>query len=33
MDLDAVPQENNATLGGQRKVMYARGTEDRKSVV
>ena len=27
MDLDAVPQENNATLGGQRKVMYARGTD------
>ena len=25
MDLDAVPQEGNATLGGQRKVMYARG--------
>ena len=29
MDLDAVPQEGNATLGGQRKVMYARGADGR----
>ena len=29
MDLDAVPQEGNATLGGQRKVMYARGESGR----
>ena len=29
MDLDAVPQEGNATLGGQRKVMYARGDDGR----
>ena len=27
MDLDAVPQEGNATLGGQRKLMYARGAD------
>ncbi len=27
MDLDAVPQEGNATLGGNRKAMYARDAE------
>lgn len=29
MDLDAVPQEGNATLGGHRKAMYARDTAGR----
>lgn len=29
MDIDAVPQEGNATLGGHRKVMYARGGDGR----
>jgi hypothetical protein len=33
MDLDAVPQEGNATLGGQRKVMYARGADGRMVLV
>jgi hypothetical protein len=29
MDVDAVPQEGNATLGGHRKVIYARDAEGR----
>jgi len=29
MDLDAVPQEGNATLGGHRKAMYARDAQGR----
>ncbi|KQV83107.1 hypothetical protein [Rhizobacter sp. Root1221] len=29
MDIDAVPQEDNATLGGQRKAMYARDATGR----
>jgi hypothetical protein len=29
MDLNAVPQEGNATLGGHRKAMYARDAEGR----
>ena len=29
MDLDAVPQEGNATLAGQRKLMYARDAAGR----
>jgi len=29
MDIDAVPQEGNATLGGHRKAMYARDAEGR----
>ena len=29
MDLDAVPQEGNATLDGQRKLMYARDARGR----
>ena len=29
MDLNAVPQEGNATLGGHRKVMYARDADGR----
>lgn len=29
MDIDAVPQEGNATLGGHRKVMYARDGDGR----
>ena len=29
MDLDAVPQEGNATLHGQRKLMYARDAQGR----
>jgi hypothetical protein len=29
MDIDAVPQEGNATLGGHRKVMYARDAAGR----
>jgi hypothetical protein len=33
MDLDAVPQEGNATLGGQRKLMYARGADGRTVLV
>ena len=33
MDLDAVPQERNATLGGQRKAMYARGADGRMVIV
>ncbi|MGO4391105.1 hypothetical protein AB4Z46_07095 [Variovorax sp. M-6] len=27
MDVDAVPQEGNATLGGHRKLMYARDAD------
>ena len=33
MDQDAVPQEGNATLGGQRKLMYARGADGRTVLV
>ncbi len=33
MNLDAVPQEGNATLGGQRKVMYARDADGRMVLV
>lgn len=33
MDLDAVPQEGNATLGGHRKAMYARGADGRMVLV
>lgn len=29
MNLDAVPQEGNATLAGQRKAMYARDAQGR----
>lgn len=29
MDLDAVPQEGNTTLGGHRKAMYARDGQGR----
>ena len=29
MDLDAVPQEGNTTLGGHRKAMYARNSQGR----
>lgn len=29
MDLNAVPQEGNATLGGHRKAVYARGADGR----
>ena len=29
MDLNAVPQEGNATLGGHRKAMYARDADGR----
>ena len=29
MDLDAVPQEGNATLAGHRKLMYARAADGR----
>jgi hypothetical protein len=29
MDLNAVPQEGNATLGGHRKAMYARDAQGR----
>ena len=33
MDRDAVPQEGNATLGGQRKLMYARDADGRSVLV
>lgn len=33
MNSDAVPQEGNATLGGQRKLMYARGADGRTVLV
>lgn len=33
MDADDVPQEGNATLGGQRKAMYARGADGRIGIV
>ena len=33
MDLDAVPQEGNATLDGHRKLMYARDAEGRSVTV
>ena len=29
MDVDSVPQEGNATLGGHRKAMYARDAQGR----
>jgi len=29
VDIDAVPQEGNATLAGHRKAMYARATDGR----
>ena len=29
MDIDAVPQEGNATLGGHRKAVYARDAQGR----
>jgi hypothetical protein len=29
MDIDAVPQEGNTTLGGQRKALYARDANGR----
>lgn len=29
MQVDAVPQDHNATLGGHRKAVYARGTDGR----
>lgn len=29
MDLDSVPQEGNATLGGHRKALYARDSQGR----
>ena len=29
MDLDSVPQEGNATLGGHRKALYARDAQGR----
>lgn len=33
MDIDSVPQEGNRTLGGQRKVIYARGSDGRMVIV
>ena len=33
MNVDAVPQEGNATLGGQRKLMYARDAAGRMVTV
>jgi hypothetical protein len=33
MRIDEVPQEGNATLGGQRKAMYAVGADGRYAVV
>lgn len=33
MDLNAVPQDDNATLGGQRKAVYARDAQGRWVVV
>lgn len=33
MDANEVPQEGNATLGGQRKAMYARGADGRIGIV
>lgn len=33
MDANEVPQEGNATLGGQRKAMYARGADGHLGIV
>lgn len=33
MDVDAVPQEGNRTMGGHRRVMYARGKDGRMVIV
>ena len=33
MDIDAVPQEGNRTLGGHRKAVYARDAEGRIVIV
>ncbi|HEU0188698.1 MAG TPA: hypothetical protein VFQ97_01760 [Gallionella sp.] len=33
MDVDAVPQEGNSTMGGHRRVMYARGKDGRMVIV
>ena len=33
MDIDAVPQEGNATLAGHRKLMYARDAEGRSVTI
>lgn len=33
MKAEDVPQEGNATLGGQRKAMYARGADGRIGIV
>jgi hypothetical protein len=33
MDANEVPQEGNATLGGHRKAMYARGADGRIGIV
>ena len=33
MDIENVPQEGNATLGGHRKAMYARGADGRLAPV
>lgn len=33
MDVDAVPQEGNRTMGGHRRVMYARGKDGKMVIV
>jgi len=33
MDVDAVPQEGNRTMGGHRRAMYARGKDGRMLIV
>lgn len=33
MDVDAVPQEGNRTMGGHRRAMYARGKDGRMVIV
>ncbi len=33
MDVDAVPQEGNRTMGGHRRAMYARDTDGRMVIV
>lgn len=33
MDVDAVPQEGNRTMGGHRRLMYARGKDGRMVIV
>jgi hypothetical protein len=33
MDVDAVPQEGNRTMGGHRRVMYARDKDGRMVIV